>query len=77
MLAMYQNKLQLPMINTDEHYSTFGDINYSNEINSKHTHVFIRHVENTVNQSYRQQWFRCALILQTKPVMSVTMHSSY
>ena len=33
---MYQNKLQLLMINTDEHLLTFGDIK-SNEINSKHT----------------------------------------
>ena len=38
MPAMYQNKLQLLMINITEHFLTFGDIK-SNKINSKHTDI--------------------------------------
>ena len=37
------------MINTDEHFLTFGDIK-SNEMSSKHTVYFIRHVETTVTE---------------------------
>ena len=43
LLSMYQNIPQLLMINTDEHFLTFGD-SKSNEMSSKHTVHIIRHV---------------------------------
>ena len=59
---MYQNKLQLLMINIAEHFLTFGDIK-SNKINSKHTDISPRFLcppcWDFGNSSYRHQWFRC------------------
>ena len=69
------------MINTDEHYLTLGDINYTNEINSEHTDFSRRFLYLAYwdygKSSYHHQWFRRTQILQTSYINFVNIHSSY